>query len=212
MDEKQIWLLQTSNETFWRTHDLTFEDNRLLAWLGSSITDCSQFVHLRAPEPAALPAYSSCWGSATVGIHLGPELSRASSALSSEMFYYCLLQHPRTVCVDKSWALFEMASMAMKLSRIDFREVSAHEYLGVREPRPLLYCKLVLVLCFWHGPMKENKNMIWYLDNFINWVTSWSSAFHCIVCCLPCCQHSYVVRIGGLALFPRLLPFSYIFC
>ena len=41
-----------------------------------------------------------------------------------------------------------MTSVAMKLSRIDFREVSAQEYIGVREPRPLLYCKLILVLCF----------------------------------------------------------------
>ena len=46
-------LMNFQRNIFWLTHDLTFEDNRLLAWLGSPITDCSQFVHLRAPEPAA---------------------------------------------------------------------------------------------------------------------------------------------------------------
>lgn len=125
---------------FWLTHDLTFEDNRLLAWLGSPIADCSQFVHLRAPEPAAacilqlLLRERHCWD--TPGSraeqslyskvshpqcpfchHTGLELAlywlyntstKSSSGSSSEMFYCFLLQHPRTICVDKSWALFEI--------------------------------------------------------------------------------------------------------
>ena len=214
---------------FWLTHDLTFEDNRLLAWLGSPITDCSQFVHLRAPEPAAacilqlLLRERHCWdtpGSRAEQIlysqvshpqcpfchHTGLELAlnwlyntstKSSSGSSSEMFYCFLLQHPRTICVDKSRALFEMASMAMKLSRIDFREVSAHEYDGVREPRPLLYCKLVLVLCFWHGPMKENKDVVRYLDklwqihklgNFLIFSVSPHCALSSLLSILRCCK------------------------
>ena len=74
--------------------------------------------------------------------------TKSSSGSSSEMFYCFLLQHPRTICVDKSRALFEMASMAMKLSRIDFREVSAHEYDGVTRASAITVLQACLSVVF----------------------------------------------------------------
>ncbi len=229
MDEKQIWLLNLPMNHF--DFHMIWRWGQSLACVTWITNYCSQFVHLRAPEPLR---ERHCWD--TPGPWAEQSLYWKVSNLQCHFCQRIGLDIEKG-CMTLQWNHHQVCHL--KISTIFLWQVvgtlpndkRGHEAVKDWLPRgvgsrvhwgtrasAITVLQAYLSVVFWcvsrrfdrhsdnswHGPMKE---MTWYLDKFNNWIAS----AHCIVHCLCCCQYSYVVRIGGLALFPGVLPFSSIF-